>query len=84
MWDLRPQTRDPTQIPCIERWILNHWTTRKVPTVSSWGESELVFSCLLSLLYKNPQAMECVQVSILASVYKTDLKVGDIEDRMVN
>ena len=25
------QTRDQTHISCIGRWILNHWTTRKVP-----------------------------------------------------
>ena len=24
------QTRDQTHIPCIGRWILNHWTTRAV------------------------------------------------------
>ena len=24
------RTRDPTHIPCIGRWILNHWTTREV------------------------------------------------------
>ena len=25
------QTRDWTCVPCIGRWILNHWTTREVP-----------------------------------------------------
>ena len=24
------QTRNPTRVPCIGRWILNHWTTREV------------------------------------------------------
>ena len=24
-------TRDQTLVPCIGRWILNHWTTREVP-----------------------------------------------------
>ena len=24
------QTRDQTRVPCIGRWILNHWTTREV------------------------------------------------------
>ena len=24
-------TRDLTYVPCIARWILNHWTTREVP-----------------------------------------------------
>ena len=26
-------TRDQTPVPCIGRWILNHWTTREGPTV---------------------------------------------------
>ena len=30
-WDLSFPTRDETPIPCIARWILNHWTTREVP-----------------------------------------------------
>ena len=25
------QTRDQTRVPCIARWILNHWITREVP-----------------------------------------------------
>ena len=25
------QARDPTLVPCLTRWILNHWTTREVP-----------------------------------------------------
>ena len=29
------QTRDPTPVPCIDRWILNHWTTREVTQLSS-------------------------------------------------
>ena len=31
MWDLSSLTRDQTCISCIGRWIINHWTTRKVP-----------------------------------------------------
>ena len=30
MWDLSSLTRDRTHVPCTARWILNHWTTRKV------------------------------------------------------
>ena len=26
-----PGTKDQTRVPCIERWILNYWTTREVP-----------------------------------------------------
>ena len=33
MWHLSSPTRDQTRIPCIGRWILNHWTTREVPPV---------------------------------------------------
>ena len=29
--DLSSLTRDQTHTPCIERQILNHWTTREVP-----------------------------------------------------
>ena len=31
MWDLSPPLRDRTQVPCIGRRILTHWTTREVP-----------------------------------------------------
>ena len=31
MWDLISPTRDQTHISCFGRWILKHWTTRKVP-----------------------------------------------------
>ena len=31
MWDPGSLTRDRAHIPCNERQILNHWTTRKVP-----------------------------------------------------
>ena len=31
MWDLSSLTRDGTCIPCIERQVLNHWTTRGGP-----------------------------------------------------
>ena len=32
MWDLSSLTRVQTQVPCIAGKILNHWTTRKVPS----------------------------------------------------
>lgn len=28
-WDLGSLTRDLTRVPCIGRWILDHWTTSK-------------------------------------------------------
>ena len=33
MWDSSSQTKDGTHVPCIGRWILNHWTTREVPEI---------------------------------------------------
>ena len=27
-WDLSSSTKDQTCVPCIGKWILNHWTTR--------------------------------------------------------
>ena len=32
-WDLTSPIRDRTQVSCIARQILNHWTTREVPVV---------------------------------------------------
>ena len=29
--DLTSRTRDQTCVPCIGKWIFNHWTTREVP-----------------------------------------------------
>ena len=31
MWDLSSPTMDQTHVPCIARWILNHWAIREVP-----------------------------------------------------
>ena len=31
MWDLCSQTRESNPVTCIERWFLNHWTTRGDP-----------------------------------------------------
>ena len=36
VWDLSSEIRDQIHIPCIGRWILNHWTTRKVPNSYSF------------------------------------------------
>ena len=35
MWDLSSLTRDQTSVPCIVRWILYYWTTRKVPNFNN-------------------------------------------------
>ena len=34
MWDLNSLTRDRTHVPCIGKWLLNHWITREFPTSS--------------------------------------------------
>ena len=36
MWHLSSPTRDRTFIPCIGRWILNHWATREVPVITDF------------------------------------------------
>ena len=36
MWDLSSLTRGWTCVPCIARWILNHWTTREVAFFLCW------------------------------------------------
>ena len=46
MWDLSSLTRDWTRVPCIGRWILNHWTTREVPL-------HYFLCCVLAALYYN-------------------------------
>ena len=33
-WDLSSHTRSWTCVPCTGRWILNHWTTRKVQVIA--------------------------------------------------
>ena len=34
VWDLNSLTRDRTHVPCIGKWLLNHWTTREFPASS--------------------------------------------------
>ena len=36
MWILGSSTRDQTFTPCTGRWILNHWTTKDVPSFLFW------------------------------------------------
>ena len=36
-WDLSSRTRGRIPVPCIGRWILNHWATREITSLSfSW------------------------------------------------
>ena len=39
--------RDGTHVPCIGRWILNHWTTREAPKFFK----RIIRTCIILLLY---------------------------------
>ena len=43
-------TWDQTHVPCIGRWILNHWTTKKVPGRGTCDSHAVFPSCSLSCL----------------------------------
>ena len=44
LWHVKNSwARDRTCVPCIGRWILNHWTTREVPQFMSWFTSSWIF-----------------------------------------
>ena len=46
MWDLSSPTRDQSRIPCIRRWIQNHWTTREVLSSHSlFAHSACILLC---------------------------------------
>ena len=49
MWDLSSATRDQTSIPCIDRQILNPWTTREVPLFVGVSFIHLISGCVGSL-----------------------------------
>ena len=40
MWDLSSLTRNRTHVPYISRWILNHWTIRKMHQLFLESESD--------------------------------------------
>ena len=57
------QTRGWTYVPCIARWILNHWTTREVQGYGSieskWKMSmKTIFPCSISQTPLNSKLME--------------------------
>ena len=51
--DPSSQTRNQTHVPCSALWILNHWTTREVPSnilkVAGYSPNHSWSSCLISL-----------------------------------
>ena len=42
MWDLGSLIRDGTQVPCIQRQTVNHWTTREVPYIISFHHQKFL------------------------------------------
>ena len=40
-------SRDRTHVPCIGRWILNHWTTKKVPHLLFKGGKKVIQTLML-------------------------------------
>ena len=63
VWGLSSSTRDWTYVPCIARWILNHWTTKEGPQRKFLMHLGVSCSCLISMLILNhvlPQRrLEC-------------------------
>ena len=39
------QTRDRTSVPCTGRWILHHWTTREVQSMSVYNLRGILHGC---------------------------------------
>ena len=62
MWDLSTPTADQTYVPCIERQILNLWTTREVPVLFSWGINPIVRT---PLSWPHPDAITSTRPSLL-------------------
>ena len=53
MWNLSSPSRDETHVPCVARWIRNHWTTRESPHTlcGSWANrASLVAQTVKNLL----------------------------------
>ena len=51
IWDLSSPTRDQTCIPCIGRQILNHWTTREVPSMRTFKKLSSNILSFLAWVY---------------------------------
>ena len=51
MWDLSSPTRDQTGVPCIARQVLNHWTTREVPSQSILARKLFEVLCFILTLH---------------------------------
>ena len=49
MWNLRSLTRDQTHVPCLGKWILNHWTTREVPSLILDQSNQKLFTVIFPL-----------------------------------
>ena len=61
------RTKIGTYIPCIGRWILNHWTTREVIPILYHYYFLITFrASLIAQLVKNPSAMRETWVQSLS------------------
>ena len=56
MWDSSSLPRDGTRVPCIARWILNHWTTREI----------LIFDLASRTMLRDPRELHLLLWHFLA------------------
>ena len=56
LWHMGSSTRDQTCVPCIDGWILNHWTTRDIPVTHGC----LQFALLPTPAPGNPSSAFCI------------------------
>ena len=45
MWDMSSLTSNQTHTRCFGRWILNHWTPRKVPQYAFYSDPQVQHLC---------------------------------------
>ena len=59
MWDLSSLTSDRTSVPCVEKWICNHLTTREVP---DYITSYVICQCIVVFCTAEYIAEMCVLI----------------------
>ena len=69
-------TRDRTQVPCIGRWILNHWTTREVPSALFFSLFALLtFSHFLSFYTLHSHSVLIFLLTFLCTLFSRPILV---------